>query len=188
MTGITNAVPEKVLKLLSAESGKTFPVTEDDFNDILFCKLNCTSDNDLLKIPDANPDLIRKLIGFRRKKISISELIPMLKSKCFTYTAISRTLFKIILEPYYSNAVNCSFKHSKPYLRLLGFKKEASSFLRSLRYSETCSVITKPSDADLSDPSYMLDIYASGLYCQVYSNKYRTGFTEELKTGPVIMD
>ena len=39
----------------------------------------------------------------------------------------------------------------------------------------------------MDDPSYRLDIYAANLYSQVCSNKYKTGFTDELKTGPVIL-
>ena len=121
-------------------------------------------------------------------------------------------MFRILLSPAYINAVNFlkgfsvnlnrqnnTAKNSsteqssdtpnmyKPYLRLLGFKKNSSEFLRTLRYSEQLDVITKPADGPLSNPSYMLDIFASNLYEQVCSTKYNSDFTEEIKVGPIII-
>nr|MCR5726395.1 nucleotidyltransferase family protein [Lachnospiraceae bacterium] len=180
-------------------------ITEDDFSSVLYMRLNTMSDEELFSIPDINPDVIHKLTNFRGKKILISDLIMNLKSKCFTYTGISRALFRILLSPFYTAAAQTHFYDIrpyrsvtendtdntisyKPYLRVLGFKKSCSEFLRDLRYSDDINIITKPSAGPLDNPAYKLDIYAAGLYEQICSNKFKTGFTEELKTGPVIFD
>ena len=183
---IKKCVPESVFDIISDIYGKSFPVKEDDFSDMLFLRLNSLSNEEILNIPDINMNLLHKLLSFKGKKILISDLIMSLKSKCFTYSAISRALFRILLEPYYSAAFNDSSERI-PYLRLLGFKKNASEFLRGLRNSDSIRLITKPADADMSDPGYLLDIYAANLYEQICSNKYKTGFTEDLKTGPIIL-
>lgn len=206
---IGQSVPSPVYKLISENYNRSMPVDENDFNDMLFIKLNSMSDKDLSAVPGINPDLLRKIISLKGQHVNITDLILKAKSKCFTYTSISRALFRILLEPYYSDAyksikadsssvntnktdvcnenTNGDTEPKIPYLRLLGFKKDASAYLRDLRYSETCRIITKPADGKLSDPLYKLDIHAANIYSQVVANKYRTGFTSELKTGPVMV-
>ena len=183
---LRNSLPGSAFKMLNENMGKCLPIFEDDFNDMLYMRLNSSSDEDIRSIPDIHNDLKNKLINCRGKQVVISELTAGLKNKAFTYSAISRAIFKLLLSPVYTKAIQCN-SANVPYLRVLGFKKDSSEFLRTLRYSETCNIITKPADGNMDDPSYLLDIYASNLYNQVCSNKYKTGFTDELKTGPVII-
>lgn len=183
---LRNSLPGSAFKMLNENIGKCLPIFEDDFNDMLYMRLNSSSDEDIRSIPDIHNDLKNKLINCRGKQVVISELTAGLKNKAFTYSAISRAIFKLLLSPVYTKAIQCN-SANVPYLRALGLKKDSSEFLRTLRYSETCNIITKPADGNMDDPSYLLDIYASNLYNQVCSNKYKTGFTDELKTGPVII-
>ena len=203
--GLSGALPLVSYDIIKDNYSKFLPITEDDFSSVLYMRLNTMSDEELFSIPAINPDVIHKLTNFRGKKILISDLIMNLKSKCFTYTGISRALFRILLSPFYTAAAQTHLnairpyrsvtendtennESYKPYLRVLGFKKSCSEFLRNLRYSDDIDIITKPSDGPLDNPSYKLDIFAAGLYEQICSNKFKTGFTEELKTGPVIFD
>jgi len=194
---LNSSLSDDSLKILSDNYRKYLPVTEDDFSSMLYIRLNSMTDKELFSIPDINPDLIYKLMEYRGRKLVISDLIMSLKSKCFTYTAISRALFRILLCPAYINACNflklenntsaSETGSPKPYLRVLGFKKSCSEFLRNLRYSELINIVTKPADGPLDNPCYQLDIYASNLYEQICSEKFKTGFTEDLKTGPIIL-
>ena len=201
---LSKALPEDVYKLITDNNGKTLPISEDDFSDMLYLRLNSASDEELYAIPDINKDIINKLIKYRGRHIVISELISEIKNKSFTYAAISRAVFKLLLSPAYTRAYASTIYNTAaynpaadnstitdgskvPYIRVLGFRSSSSEFLKSLRYSETCSIITKPADGDMDDPSYLLDIYAANLYAQICANKYKTGFTDELKTGPVIL-
>ena len=189
ISGLSEALPPKVFELINSKCGLTLPVLENDFSDMLYIKLNSSTDEELYSIPDVNRDIINMLIKMRGRHIVISDLITSLKNKSFTYTAISRALFKLLLSPLYKEAYEYTFSGEKfrPYLRTLGFKSSASEFLRNLRKSETCSLITKPADGDMKNPVYLLDIYASDMYEQICANNYKTGFTDELKTGPVII-
>lgn len=212
---LNNALPDEVYKLVKEQYGVTLPITEDDFSDMLYLRLNTASDEELYAIPDTNKDIINKLIKYRGRHIVISKLIAEIKNKSFTYTAISRALFRVLLSPFYtkaaeaatatatasaaaapdaSKAVSASAADNVtsdnapvPYLRTLGFRSASSEFLKNLRYSDTCTIITKPADGDINNPIYKLDIYAADLYSQICANKYKTGFTDELKTGPVII-
>ena len=216
---LNNALPDEVYKLVKEQYRVTLPIAEDDFSDMLYLRLNTASDEELYAIPDTNRDIINKLIKYRGRHIVISKLIAEIKNKSFTYTAISRALFRVLLSPYYtkaaeavsvsasatatasasaaadaSKAVSASAADNVtsdnapvPYPRTLGFRSTSSEFLKKLRYSDTCTIITKPADGDMNNPIYKLDIYAANLYSQICANKYKTGFTDELKTGPVII-
>ena len=224
---LNNALPDEVYKLVKEQYGVTLPITEDDFSDMLYLRLNTASDEELYAIPDTNKDIINKLIKYRGRHIVISKLIAEIKNKSFTYTAISRALFRVLLSPFYTkaaeaatatvsavsaavsataaeavseavsataaeavSAIECastSDNATLPFLRTLGFRSTSSEFLKNLRYSDTCTIITKPADGDMNNPLYKLDIYAADLYSQICANKYKTGFTDELKTGPVII-
>ena len=186
--GIPNGfLPDGSLKIITEKINRLLPITEDDFNIALYMRLNTMTDDELFSIPDVNPDLIHKLLNFKGKRVNISELIMSLKSKCFTYTAISRALFRILLCPAYTEAIRSITSDTyKPYLRLLGFNRNCSEFLRNLRNSEQVDVITKPADGPVSDPVYNLDIYASNLYEQICSVKFGSDFNEELRSGPVM--
>ncbi|MBR3579410.1 MAG: nucleotidyltransferase family protein [Lachnospiraceae bacterium] len=193
---LNNALPDEVYKLVKEQYGVTLPIAEDDFSDMLYLRLNTASDEELYAIPDTNKDIINKLIKYRGRHIVISKLIAEIKNKSFTYTAISRALFRVLLSPFYTKAaeavsavesVSTSDNATLPYLRTLGFRSTSSEFLKKLRYSDTCTIITKPADGDMNNPIYKLDIYAANLYSQICANKYKTGFTDELKTGPVIV-
>ncbi|MBR4777138.1 MAG: nucleotidyltransferase family protein [Lachnospiraceae bacterium] len=189
LISLKESIPASVCKILNDNFTEKLPVFEDDFSDMFYMRLNSASNEDINSLPDIQKDLKNKLIKYRGRQIIITDLISKLKCKAFTYTAISRAVFRLLLSPVYTDAfryINDGIEHI-PYLRVLGFKKEASELLRSLRYSETCNIITKPADGNMNDPSYRLDIYAANLYSQVCSNKYKTGFTDELKTGPVIL-
>ena len=210
---LNNALPDEVYKLVKEQYSVTLPITEDDFSDMLYLRLNTASDEELYAIPDTNKDIINKLIKYRGRHIVISKLIAEIKNKSFTYTAISRALFRVLLSPYYTKAAETATATASasaaeavskavsataadnvtsdnapvPYLRTLGFRSTSSEFLNKLRYSDTCTIITKPADGDMNNPIYKLDIYAANLYSQICANKYKTGFTDELKTGPVII-
>lgn len=205
---LNNALPDEVYKLVKEQYSVTLPITEDDFSDMLYLRLNTASDDELYAIPDTNKDIINKLIKYRGRHIVISKLIAEIKNKSFTYTAISRALFRVLLSPFYTKAAeaatatasasgaeavsavesaSASDNATLPYLRTLGFRSTSSEFLKKLRYSDTCTIITKPADGDMNNPIYKLDIYAANLYSQICANKYKTGFTDELKTGPVIV-
>lgn len=194
---LNNALPDEVYKLVKEQYSVTLPITEDDFSDMLYLRLNTASDEELYAIPDTNKDIINKLIKYRGRHIVISKLIAEIKNKSFTYTAISRALFRVLLSPFYSKAAEAvsataadnvtSDNAPVPYLRTLGFRNASSEFLKNLRYSDTCTIITKPADGDMNNPIYKLDVYAANLYSQICANKYKTGFTDELKTGPVII-
>ena len=188
-TGIADSfLPGGSYKIISEKINRLLPITEDDFSNALFMRLNTMTDDEFFAIPDINPDLIHKLISFKGRQINVTDLIISLKSKCFTYTAISRALFRILLCPAYTEAIRSIASDSyKPYLRLLGFNRHCSEFLRNLRNSEQVDLITKPADGPLSDPVYNLDIYAANLYEQICSAKFKSDFTEELKAGPVML-
>lgn len=92
-------IPDKCLKILRHGLSSGLPLTEDDFSTALYVKINSMSEEELRLIPGINGDLLNSIINRTKTPFRIIRLIADIKSKAFTYTAISRALFSILLAP-----------------------------------------------------------------------------------------
>lgn len=92
-------MPVESLRILQRNLGAAFPISEDDFSTALFVKIKNTPEICLRQLPGINKDLLNSIINHTQTPIKISKLIVEIKSKAFTYTAISRALFTILLSP-----------------------------------------------------------------------------------------
>lgn len=201
--GLGTFVPEAEAEMLTDSFGHFFPLTEDDFSDLFYMRLNSISDSELNSISEINPDLLNSILKYRSVPLKISELIAKVKNKAFTYTAVSRAVFRLLLQPAQSAFSSqtplkqttvsgedirpASGEIKKPYLRLLGFNRASSNILRHIQDEGACSLITKPADADRSDTGLQQDFNASALYSQVLYSKFGYLRTEELRQQPVIL-
>ena len=103
------------------------------------------------------------------------------------------------LHPHLSGFAPCIIKYSSDlpaispaYVRLLGFKKESSSFLRILQKNSDIPIITKAADYKKLLPKeahslFEKDLFASNLYETVKCNKKSTAFTNDLQKPPIIL-
>lgn len=188
---LNKSVPETVAEAIRANYQKLLPITEDDFSSLLFFRLNTAADEELMSIPDINPDLLKSILKHRRETLKITELIAKIKSKAFTYTAISRALFRILLyipafcrKQSITEASGTSVNSDNlpqnnipdqteiPSLRVLGFRIEASGLLKQITDAGTCRLVTTPSSIDRNDTLLMQDVFAAELYSQVTASKY----------------
>lgn len=189
---LSSFVPENESQRLQEQYMKLLPVTENDFSSILYFRLNTASDEELLSIPDINPDLVKAIMRHRRETITISSLIERIKSKTFTYSAISRALFRIILFCGTKKAAESSFDNSAaqntaiPDLRVLGFRRQASGILKQITDNGSCRLITTPSSIDRNNASMMQDVFAAELYNQILSDKFGYSSDSEF-TRKIIM-
>ena len=173
------AVPPSV-----AEQFQTKPflyMTEEDFYPLLYYRLLY---EDIA--PDYFLDFSKELTD-RLKKAqlppSYEALVDYLKTKQYTRTRIERALLHVLLQITTKDFQ--SFRENETgYLRILGFRKDASPLLRALQNNSALPVITKLSDAkkQLSSDAYAMlshDIRAARLYnAQVY-HKYQVLLPDE---------
>lgn len=184
---IKDYVPDATLKLL-----KTY-VTHEDFSLVLYAALSARI-NELELYNDMSKGLASRIRKNLCQYNGWNTFIQLIKSRQYTYTRVQRALLHCMLG-IKSSAHSDTFAYSKyhvPYIRVLGFKKEASVLMKSLNESADVPVITRPARASevLDDFGIQLineDISASELYRQVVLHKYNTNNTANEYTNGLII-
>ena len=136
LTQVQSYLPASVYQLLQKKNNR-FPITENDFSDLLYyrlCHLN-ESDKDILDLSDE--------LFFRIKKELSSytdyrSFIEKIKTKQYTYTRISRVLLHLLLDIRQTDIFPTQgLIPFVPYARLLGVSKAKSSYLRKSKAGTT---------------------------------------------------
>lgn len=171
---LSEYVPADVYSYLKKNS--SYSLTEQDLSQMLYYKLLCEQNCGFLKYADCSKDLSNKISNALKDFTDYQHFCELLKSKDITYTRISRLLLHILL-----NIENSDYQNGKsldyiPYLRLLGFRKDASALFQKIQKTASVPLITKPSkDAPLLSKAahsiYHLDVFASNLYYGIYAGK-----------------
>lgn len=166
------AVPESALKVLKEYLCDNPPVWSNDFSSILGYLLLSAAPESLAAAGDCNTDIANRLFRSRHRFCTFEDFCSQNKSKDITYTRLSRILLHLILGISNSDYTLGKELDYIPYLRILGFRKNAVPLLTRLKESAAVPVIAKLADASrlLSGDAYALlerDIFASELYRQV---------------------
>ncbi|MBE5969082.1 MAG: nucleotidyltransferase [Lachnospiraceae bacterium] len=173
LVGVLKSVPLNCNEILDQNRGKKLPISLDDFSLILGAKLlECKSAEDLEDYLDVNNDFANKILKNRSSFTSFSGFAEMLKSKNNTLTAINRALLHIMLgiKSDYLNQLAKSGYHE--YVRILGFKKDATSeLMAAVKFGCNLPIITKMADFEGS-PLMDLNIAADNIYSLVVRNKF----------------
>lgn len=189
---IIASVPENVFNILRDSFLKSFPVSEEDFADIIHYRLIYADSDSLSEYFDMSADLAERIKNIGDNSCSIEDFYRKIKSKNLTLTRINRALLHIMLNIKKTDMdMYCKNGYSQ-YARLLGFKKDASVLLRKIEKAGEIPVITKLSRADRQlTPAAMKmlteDINASHLYNRIVYSKYKAEILNEYKHGICII-
>lgn len=174
-----SAMPVAALEVIKDYLTEKSLVYSNDFSSILGYKLLSSDISVLADIGDSNPELANRLFKNHMNFSSFEQFCELNKSKDVTYTRVSRVLLHLIL-----NISNQDYQFGKeldyiPYLRILGFRKDATALLKELKNASKAPVISKLADASSLLDSNILklldkDIFAADLYEQVCANKSGT--------------
>ena len=173
---LTDTMPAATLEILKEYVSKKSLLCTNDFSSILGYLLLTSDANTLTAIADLNSDVANRLIKNRMNFASFEQFCEHNKSKEITYTRISRILLHLILNIKKSDYTFGKDIDYIPYLRILGFRKDASALLKELKIRSTIPVISKLADADsfLDEEALKLltkDIFAADLYEHIAANK-----------------
>ena len=163
LTAIRPFLPTENFSLLTGQRTR-FPITENDFSDVLYYRLSCMTEEDRM-ILDMTPEIFSRIRNKRKDFSNYTSFITSIKTKQYTYSRISRVLLHMLLnirqETYAKPAAAAREKtadassHANslsrgktelpivPYAKLLGFSKKTSSLLRRETH---LPIITKPAD------------------------------------------
>lgn len=187
-TTVDNSVPEDVSEFLRENYHKSYPISEEDFAQIIKYKLIHEDCEALATYQDITKDLAERIKKLPDLNMDIASLTQHIKTKNMTLTRINRALIHVLLNIKSASVKEYVASDYTFYARVLGIRKESSTLLREIRKLGRIPVITKVSDAsDLLDAAglQMLseDILASHIYNQAVYEKYGTVIANEYKHG-----
>lgn len=172
---------------------KTAPITENDFSSItseklLSACLDNSSNNSLNEYMGIDNDLANRMSdkNILYTHTCYTDLIERLKTKNIAYTSISRALLAITLGIQKADVSSYMNNGIASYIRLLGFKKEASAILNEIKKNGELTIIGQLSEINDKLTLSALDkkllkhsLYCDELYNMIIRLKYNTSFPNE---------
>lgn len=135
------ALPETVYSLLQ-KSLHRYPVKLNDFSELLYLRLRqIKTPEEYTLYGNISIELANRMRKLLPDYTGISSYIDALKTKNTTYSCINRSLTCLLLGITTEQLKQTQY--SVPYLRLLGMRREKSSFLRQVT---SLPIITKAAD------------------------------------------
>ena len=153
---LTEVLPDELFFALQEEVCP--PITFDDCSLLLGEKLLSASIDDLMAVAGMPEDLARKLYKNRLDFETANALVFERKDRNFTYTRVNRCLLNLMLGITIDHATAFKSQNSAPWIRILGFRKEAAPLLSAMKQNASVPIITKLASADsiLSDQAQEL--------------------------------
>ena len=186
-SSLSAAQPQPVWNYMQKLLARDTLIEENDFSLLLKYQLMQHTPETLCQYADLSPDLSRRIYRQLNKFASFSQFVSLLKTKELTYTRISRGLLHALL------GITPAMENLTPsYVRLLGFRRENSDFLRIMQKNSQIPIITKGADYKKALDSsacgvFEKDLFLSDLYESVKSTKKQTAFVNDLQKPPVIL-
>lgn len=194
---IETAMPATALDLLNTYAGELPFLHENHFSSILKYKLLQEVQNGYEPYADCNQDLSNRIANSLSRFISYSDFCDLLKSKDVTHTRISRLLLHILLGIQKEDYLRGRCIDYAPYLRVLGFRKDAAPLLSEIKRKSSVPMITKVADAKniLSQENidsfawqmFEKDIFAADVYTSVLTDLSKKTMRNEYTHGVVIV-
>ncbi len=190
LASIKPHIPKEVFSLLENCEGKCFPISENDFSQMLYYCLAYQSVEELTCYTDVSEELARRIKNNLYLFEHFSSFVETLKTKTYTLTRINRALLHILL-----NIKKNKITKTAPYVKLLGMKKASGVLLKKIHQQTQNShftIIQKPSLSRkiLTPDSFALyenEMAASHLYQQVIYNKFRYRMPMEYQSNLIIL-
>ncbi len=173
---LSNAMPEEALAILKDIVSKNAYLDTEDFAEILGYRLLSLQAHGYSDFADCTEELSNKIANNLKDYTGFDAFCQALKSKDLTYTRISRSLLHILLDITNADYDHAALAGYVPYLRILGFRKDSSELLSSIKKEASLPLISKVADAaSLLSPEaniiFEKDLYASALYHQLLTTK-----------------
>jgi len=156
-------------------------VTFDDFSAVLNEKLLNASQKQLEDASGMPKDLAAKLYKNRLRFLPARKLTAASKDRQYTYTRVSRSLLNVTLGITKQDLSSFKEMDMCPWLRILGFQRDAAPLLTELKKNSEVPIITKTADASSILSGEALRLFEKHL---LTSELYR--MICEIKTGKSI--
>ena len=138
-------LPDTLFECLAEEHCP--PITFDDFSLIVGERLLNTPLDAIMDISGMPEDLARKFHKNRMEFMKASELVAARKDRQYTYTRVNRCLLNLMLGITKEDMEQFKAADMVPWLRILGFRKDAGALLSELKKNASVPIITKTANA-----------------------------------------
>ena len=162
-------MPEDSFNSIKEAIEKKQVLTEDDFSEMIIYKLISEREQGYTKYLDVSDDLSDRIVNNLDKYTGFSNFCNLIKTRDKTYTRVSRALFHILLDIKDKEEASYDYTGRCPYIRILGFRKNAESLVSDMKSSSSVPIITGYTDAEknlyseqlrqLKDESRIEDLY-----------------------------
>lgn len=145
-------------------------ISGDQIYPLLRYKLMSSKASDLKNIHDITEGLEHKILNSYGNSTSLNDLISKCKSKRYTYTRLSRTLMKVLLNINHDDIGFMKDANRPEYARILGFTKKGSQYLKHIRKNVDIQLITNLKNfscqTEKSKKMLSTDILATNIYSE----------------------
>ena len=184
LSSVKDQVPGYVFDLLSENFNKTLPVFPRDFSALtLYSLLRAVhSEGTLAGYADYSESLSDRIIKMLPGFSDLEDFTGSVKTRDMTYARILRCLMHVLLD---MKKPEEALNEDNSFIRILGFKEEASFLIRKMSERSPIPVISRLSDGPklLSGKAlktFDQNLFASDLYRSVILSKFGTGLPSEL--------
>lgn len=189
---VKSSIPKDVHQFLTENHHITFPITDEDFIQVIIYRMLSENNESLAQYVDITNDLADRMKNSTNYNDTYSSLVKKLKTKNFTLTRINRALTHILLNITKDKFQSYLHNGYVPYARILGLRKTSSHIIRRINDQGTIPIITKISknSKQLSEAATNMlseDIFAAHIYNHAVFLKYKTVIPNEYQHGIVII-
>ncbi|MBR5376979.1 MAG: nucleotidyltransferase family protein [Lachnospiraceae bacterium] len=181
---VRSELPECVYEILAANHKKLLPLFQSDLSAMLKYRLiNAVYEpEDLTRYAGVSKSMADRIAKKALSFTDTDDLIQMVKTKDMTYTRISRALLHILLG---IRGPEKALDETDSYIRILGFREEASPVIRQIREKASVPVISRPSDAkDVLNENALIcfndTLRATDIYNKIIEEKYNAAPLSDL--------
>ncbi|MGN0346743.1 MAG: nucleotidyltransferase family protein [Lachnospiraceae bacterium] len=140
-------MPQTAVHCLQDYFAQANPIFYDDFSSLLYYQLLNREATGFSEYFDVYPDLSDKIKAGLEHFEDISSFRKILKSKDISYAHISRSLLHILLQiTKEEEAITRDYDYC-PYLRPLGFRRDATALLGRIRQNSSMPLLSKLADS-----------------------------------------
>lgn len=145
---LRSRLPESAAALLSQRLAEGGCLCEDDLSVILYYKLLRERDAGYRQYLDVSGELSHRIRNRLPEYRGFRAFCELLKTRELTYARISRCLLHIALDLTKEETVLWERQGLIPYVRVLGFRKDAAGLLTALKARASVPLITKLADGE----------------------------------------
>ncbi len=140
-------MPDSVSNALSEALQNGTLLRRNNFSSILFYKLISEKEQGYTSYLDISEELSERIINRLNEFCSFENFCDLLKTKEITYSRISRCLLHILLNIKKEDMDFGKSLDYVPYARILGFRKDSTELLSSIKEHSSIPMISKLADA-----------------------------------------